>query len=47
MQRLATCAAAPTLTPCHPCITQASVERLATYAAASYDYVEDHIRPVV
>lgn len=31
----------------NPSEPQAAVGRLAAYATASYDYVEDHIRPVV
>lgn len=28
-------------------LSQASVDRLAKFAVANFDYVEDHIRPVV
>lgn len=33
--------------PTHPPTLQASLSRLASFARANYDYVEDHIRPVV
>lgn len=34
--------------PClHSCPPQAAMARLAAFAVSNYDYVEDHIRPVV